>query len=69
VFLLLFSGILFISVGTYKFLDNQTYDHYLPYNVLGTLLLIPGVYYTFILINVWLGREGYDYDLVPDLNE
>ena len=69
VFLLLCSGILFVSVGTYKFFDNQTYDHYLPYTILGTLLLIPGVYYSFILINIWLSREGYDYDLVPDLNE
>ena len=68
-FLLLCSGILFVSVGTYKFFDNQTYDHYLPYTMLGNLLLIPGVYYTFILINVWIGREGYDYELVPDLNE
>ena len=69
VFLLLLSGCLFVSVGIYKFFNNETYDHYLPYSVLGGLLMIPGVYYTFILINVWFGREGYDYELVPDLSE
>ncbi len=66
---MLISGILFTCVGIYKYKNNQTYDIYLPYLGLGVLLLIPGVYYTFLLINIWLGTEEYEYDLIPDLSD
>lgn len=69
VFLLLFSGILFTTMGYLKYSTNNTYDVYLPYTVLGILLLFPGVYYTFILINIWLDREGYEYSELPEMNE
>jgi hypothetical protein len=65
----LFSGLLFSSLGVYKFLDNSTYDVYIPYTILGFLLLMPGSYYSFILINIWLGREDYEYEMIPDLSD
>jgi hypothetical protein len=69
VFLLLFSGLLFTFFGYYKYSTNHTYDVYLPYSFLGGLLLFPGIYYTFILINIWLDREGYDYSELPEMHE
>lgn len=69
IFLLLLSGMLFTGLGIEKYLTDHTYDVYVPFISLGVILLIPGVYYTFILINIWLGREDYDYELVPDMNE
>jgi hypothetical protein len=69
VFLLLFSGLLFTFFGVYKYSTNHTYDVYLPYTFLGVLLLFPGVYYTYILINIWLDREGYDYSELPEMHE
>eukprot|EP00026_Physarum_polycephalum_P022641 Phypoly_transcript_26867.p1 GENE.Phypoly_transcript_26867~~Phypoly_transcript_26867.p1 ORF type:complete len:117 (+),score=11.91 Phypoly_transcript_26867:80-430(+) len=32
----------------------------------GILLLIPGVYVTFIAVNVVLGRKGYTYTMIPE---
>jgi hypothetical protein len=69
VFLLLSSGLLFFIYSIIKFTDGSTYDIYLPYFILGTLLLIPGVYYTYILICVLLGKEGYKYKLIPDMSQ
>lgn len=69
VFLLLFSGILFIYMSIHKYLTDHTWDVYVPYGALGILISIPGFYYTFILINVWLDREGYDYSDIPDMND
>ena len=67
--MLLFSGILFTTVGITNFTNNKTYDHYLPYLLLGFMLLIPGVYYTIILVMIWLGKEEYEYDLIPELSD
>lgn len=66
---MLISGILFLGMSYHKYTNNHTYDVYLPYGVLGFLLMFPGVYYTFILVNILLDREGYDYSELPDLNE
>ncbi len=68
-FLLLLSGLLFIYVGISKYASGNTYDVYLPFSVLGILLLIPGIYYSFILINVLIGVEGYEYSDIPDLSD
>jgi len=65
----LFSGSLFTTVGLSNYRNDKTYDHYIPYIFLGILLLIPGIYYTVILIMIWMGREEYEYDLIPDLAE
>lgn len=67
--MLLFSGILFSYVGVVKYSSGNTYDVYLPYSVLGLMLLIPGIYYSFILVNILIGVEGYEYSDIPDLNE
>jgi len=56
-------------MGYYKYRTDHTWDVYVSYSCLGVMLLFPGVYYTFILINIWLGREDYDYSDVPDFNE
>jgi hypothetical protein len=69
VFLLLFSGLLFVYMGITKYLSDHTYDIYLPYTLLGILLLFPGVYYTVIFICILIGKEDYDYSDLPDLDE
>jgi len=69
VFLLFFSGLLFSSVGLSNYLNNKTYDHYLPYTLLGLMVLIPGVYYLVVLILIWSGREEYDYDIIPEMSD
>jgi hypothetical protein len=56
-------------MGIHKYTEGSTYDIYLPYICLGVLLLFPGVYYTFILVNVLLGREDYEYTDLPDLSD
>ena len=66
IFLLLFVGIIFLSLGLYKLFFSN--DNYIPFFVPGILLIIPGAYYSYILINILMGREYYDYDLIPDLN-
>lgn len=66
---MLFSGLLFSTVGFSSYMNNKTYDNYLPYIVLGILLLFPGVYYSVILVLIWLGREEYEYDLIPELSD
>jgi len=64
---LLFSGVLFTTVGLNNCLNKKTYDHYLPYFLLGFILLFPGIYYTVILIFIWMGKEEYDYEMIPDI--
>jgi len=56
-------------MGVYKFFNDGTYDQYLSYTILGGLLLIPGIFYTFYIINIWLGTLGYTYEDLPDLSE
>lgn len=56
-------------MGIYKFITDHTYDIYLPYLGLGTMLLFPGIYYTVIFIGILMGAEGYEYDSLPDLSE
>jgi len=65
----LFSGVLFDYVGLSNYLSDKTYDHYLPYFLLGSILLIPGIYYTVILILIWMGKEEYEYEMIPDISE
>lgn len=50
-------------------MNDKTYDHYLPFFLLGFILLIPGIYYTVILIFIWMGKEEYEYDMIPDIAE
>lgn len=56
-------------MSTYKFLNGDSYDMYLPYGVLGSLLLCPGIYYTSMLFGIWLNYEGYDYECIPNISE
>jgi hypothetical protein len=56
-------------MGIYSYATDHTYDVYLPYLGLGGLLCFPGFYYTFMLINILIGSEGYEYSDLPDLNE
>ena len=67
--MLLCSGLLFTFVGINNYLNNKTYDHYLPYLLLGLMVLIPGVYYSVILILIWSGSEEYEYDMIPEMND
>lgn len=66
--LLFFSSILFLYNGITKYKNNETWDQYLSYMLLGGMLIIPGAYYSFILVNIIIGSEGYEYKILPKLN-
>jgi len=58
---------MFLGLAIYYFFKSNL--NYIPFFILGILLVIPGLYYFHILINVWLGNEDYTYDQIPDLND
>ncbi len=33
------------------------------------MVLIPGIYYFVVLILIWSNREGYDYDIIPEMSD
>ena len=69
IILLLCSSILFIYTGNRKFKENEKWTIWLSYFVLGIMLIIPGGYYSFFLINILIGTAGYEYSDLPDLSE
>ncbi len=69
IFLLLFSSILFLYTGITKYKANEKWTVWFSYILLGSLLIIPGGFYTFYLINILLHREGWNYEDLPDLSE
>ena len=69
ILLLLFSSILFIYTGITKYKEGEKWTVWFSYSLLGSLLIIPGAFYTFYLINILLHREGWSYDDLPDLSE
>lgn len=67
---LLFSGILFVGNGVDKWNSHEsTWDEWFGFFVLGGLLLCPGVYYSFYLMMILIGVEGYEYKDLPDLSD
>ena len=69
ILLLLCSSILFIYTGIHKYTENEKWTVWLSYLVLGIMLVIPGGYYSFFLINILIGTAGYEYSDLPDLSE
>lgn len=69
VLLLFSSSILFMYNAVKKFREGEAWTSYFSYGLLGGLLFIPGGFYSFILVNILLGREGYEYDILPDLSD
>ena len=69
IFLLFGSSILFIYSGIIKYKEKDKWYNWFSYIFLGILLIIPGGYYGFILINVLLGTLGYEYEDIPDISE
>ena len=69
IFLLLFSSILFLYTGITKYKASEKWTVWFSYILLGSLLIIPGGFYTFYLINILLHREGWNYEDLPDLSE
>ena len=69
IFLLLFSSILFLYTGITKYKASEKWTVWFSYTLLGSLLIIPGGFYTFYLINILLHREGWNYEDLPDLSE
>ena len=69
ILLLLCSSILFIYTGIHKYTENEKWTVWLSYLVLGIMLIIPGGYYSFFLINILIGTAGYEYSDLPDLSE
>ena len=69
IILLFSSGILFIYNAITRYKEGESKWTVLSYILLGTLVLIPGIYYGFILVNILISRPGYEYDELPDLSE
>lgn len=69
ILLLLSSSILFLFTAHRKFKENEKWTIWLSYYTLGTMLIIPGGYYSFFLINILIGTPGYEYSDLPDLSE
>ncbi len=70
IILLLFgSSILFLYSGVVKYKEKDKWYNWFSYIFLGILLIIPGAYYGFVLINVLLGTLGYKYEDIPDISE
>ncbi|XP_067625892.1 transmembrane protein 230 [Eurosta solidaginis] len=47
---------------------DQTYvDRASPLLILGSLMVIPGGYYSFILASIIMKREGYSWEDIPEL--
>ena len=69
IILLFSSGILFIYNAIIRFQDGESKWTIFSYVLLGILVLIPGIYYGFILINILISRPGYEYNELPDLSD
>ena len=69
IILLFSSGILFIYNAITRYKEGESKWTVFSYILLGILVLIPGVYYGFILINILISRPGYEYEELPDLSE
>lgn len=52
-------------LGIYESYDS---DRFWPITIMGSLTLIPGGYYTWILICIWVRVPGYTNDDIPDFN-
>ena len=65
--LLVFS-LVFYSIGWHRWADESFWD-VLPLFVMGTLLMIPGGFYTGIIVCITLGLPGFDYDMVPNFDD
>lgn len=68
VFFLLLAGVLFTSVGLNNLTKGEGWQEYVGHLVLGAMLLICGVYFSVFIVLIWLGREGYNYEDLPDMD-
>eukprot|EP00727_Mastigamoeba_balamuthi_P014800 m51a1_g9946 hypothetical protein (105) ;mRNA; r:18389-18703 len=67
-------GVALLVVGALLVLGSLLSHHYgvgndrvVPMAVAGSLLAIPGAYISALAFYAWRGREGYTYDLIPDM--
>jgi len=67
-YFLLLSGCLFIFKSFEKYTTDGTWDEYLSYGLLGSLVLCPGIYYSIMITLIVFGVEGYEYSDLPDLS-
>lgn len=63
-FFLLGVGVLFLSLGQHE-MRHKSLSDATAFLVLGMIGIIPGAYASFIIVAVWIGIEGYSYDMVP----
>jgi len=61
---LLFVGVLFGSIGLWKFL-TQGLSAAVPFLTIGGIGFIPGSYHVVFLFYAWMRYPGYSYDLIP----
>ncbi|XP_017487510.1 PREDICTED: transmembrane protein 230-like [Rhagoletis zephyria] len=56
------AGLLFLEI-----LDQTHVDRASPLLILGSLLLIPGGYYSYILTSILMKREGFSWEDIPEI--
>lgn len=42
-------------------------DRGIPLIILGSICFLPGAYHFVILIQIWRGKDGYSYNLLPEM--
>jgi hypothetical protein len=69
IFLFLLGSIL-LSVGILiklGFIAVDYEDRGIPLIILGSICFLPGFYHLIILIQIWRGKEGFTYNLLPEM--
>jgi hypothetical protein len=61
---LFIGGLFFLLFGSICFFSC---DHYFGMFVIGGILFCPGVYSMFILVNFVLGKDGFHWQQLPDV--
>jgi hypothetical protein len=61
------AGLIFLSVGLAEYY-RVSFMESLPYLLLGTLVIIPGIFYGFIFLAAWRRWPGYKYEMIPEID-
>jgi hypothetical protein len=63
-FFLFAVGVLFLGIAQHE-IRHKSLSDATAFLIIGMIGMIPGAYATFIIVAVWLGIQGYSYDMVP----
>ena len=58
-------GVVFLLIGLSVFW-KATLAESLPFTILGSICFIPGAYHVFVFFKVWMGHDGYSYEMLEN---